>query len=283
MRVALVAALGPLALLLGCAEPELVPRTSQLRAASFASGVAPEEAPAARRLLGSTMIVLVGGTVGETREGQETSRITWSGGEGLGTAAAVTSDGYLLTAAHVVRRGPLLVLGQFQGGAAARPARLVWSSEAADLALLKVDARCAPLTLCGPDEVAAVRQGTPLVGAGAAPTQEQGERRRRLELFAGRVIEPPGRSNAPGAARTVVHDLPTWHGDSGGPVVISPGRAGGPAAPLVAGHLLAVETEGTFRIDPITAETRWISGTAVVPDRACIEAEIARDRGGRGR
>ena len=57
----------------------------------------------------------------------------------LGAAAAISKDGYFLTAAHVTAAAPLHLMIERAGGVSAAPARVVWSEGGADVALLKAD------------------------------------------------------------------------------------------------------------------------------------------------
>ena len=178
------------------------------------------------------------GTVAIQLDAEEGERLEIS----FGLAAALTTDGYLLTAAHVVREdGKNSDSVWLVRNALKEPfsrARIVWTDPVADLAIVKGDFEMAKF-----------------------------ETARRLPL-AGEVVFCHGKDAWPSAGRVdrvlvdrrrrtyvIEHTGPLKRGDSGG------------AAVNADGELLGVNTEISFS-----------GSTAVVAPAEAIRAVIARDR-----
>jgi len=150
------------------------------------------------------------------REGRFT--ITPHGGAWVSAlASGITRDGYLMTAAHVLRRHNWAV-GWMDGALGIRPARVVerrdYGAVGAEFAILRVEAAVdSPLPLMA-------REG--FAGDIYVMAAERGGGH-GIECLAGRVL---GYSTALGASACFVvrADLPTRHGDSGGPVLSSDGQ-----------------------------------------------------------
>ncbi|HUB24483.1 MAG TPA: serine protease [Tepidisphaeraceae bacterium] len=130
----------------------------------------------------------------------------------LGSAAAIASDGYFLTAAHCVRRQPVYLIVYQPGGLAIVAARVVWSGPpdlpACDLAVLKV--QCAVPAAFGLAADSEFNIGDCVVTTGAVGDA------------AGKLLESdPNDSPGGGLPRTttLIHDAPLAHGDSGGPLM----------------------------------------------------------------
>lgn len=127
-------------------------------------------------------------------------------------ASGISGDGYLITAGHVVKRYNWVV-GWMNGGLSMLPARVVekrdYNMIGAEFAVLRVEA-----AIDSPLPVAA--EG----GIGAAVYAMAAERdgHHGVECLAGGVL---GHSRTAGKTECLVllADLPTWHGDSGGPVL----------------------------------------------------------------
>ncbi|MCO5166536.1 MAG: serine protease [Planctomycetes bacterium] len=188
-----------------------------------------------------------------------------------GTAAAVTSDGYLLTCAHVVREGRVEVVevdGRADPAQAealfdlARPrrARVVWlpvrpGEDDPDLALLHVEGLALEPFDLAPLEAAA--GATDVLCAGFP-------RGLRGHVGLGRVLEttrlPPARPGQP-AVLEVRHSVPLAGGDSGGPLV-----------DLRTGALVGVNSGVTW---DVVAGRR---ARALLPDPAWLQARIEADR-----
>jgi S1-C subfamily serine protease len=175
-------------------------------------------------------------------------------GEGL--AIGVESDGYLLTAGHVLGSNNV-VLGWFNGKLDAKPTRIVFKSSSPppkDIALLKVDA---PLEYC------AAFADEPLVGERVFAVicyRDEARLGGRIGEAAGSVIRVT-RSPSGSPADLVYTDVPLWKGDSGGPLLSSTGR------------LIGISTQIKFH---------WYgskeSSISFIPDKDFVETIIAEDR-----
>jgi S1-C subfamily serine protease len=137
----------------------------------------------------------------------------------VASAAAISLDGYFLTAAHCIRRQPVFLVIPDPSGPRALPARVVWQPRASapaeyDLAILKVDALLpVAFTVASDTDVGT---GDPVVSSGA--NGESGGKLIRFQIN--------DASSALGYPLTITlfHDLPLTHGDSGGPLVTLDGR-----------------------------------------------------------
>lgn len=251
MRTALLA----LALLApGCLQASLAERVASLEPLEATEGRRLREHLAART---SLVLVRGRGATGPWRH--------------HGAAAAVTSDGYLLTCAHVVREGRVEVVevdGRAEETSAdtpfdlARPrrARVVWLGVRAgeddpDLALLHVEGlTLVPFELASPEAAGAA---TDVLCAGFP-------RGLRGHVGLGRVLEAERHAAArPGqpAVLEVRHTIPLAGGDSGGPLV-----------DLRTGALVGVNSGVTWDV---------VSGRrarALLPDPAWLAARIEADR-----
>ncbi len=175
-----------------------------------------------------------------------------------GLGVALESDGYLMTAGHVIGKTNF-VLGWFDGKLGVRPARVVFQNGLTypnDIALLKVDAKLDDCVAFGQKpkagdvvvEVVCYRWAKASGG--------------EIAFAGGKVIEldagPPGSSLA-----LIQTDIRGWHGDSGGPLLSSDGR------------LVGIFSEFNYEWP---GHTPWYWTTCFFPDEAFIRELIAKDR-----
>ncbi len=169
----------------------------------------------------------------------------------IGSATAVASDGYFLTAAHCVTRRPIYLMLPSGSGARIVAARQVWTAptgDACDLALLKADldfTESFSLTDAGANHADA-----DVVTAGANG------------LAGGRLLNlkhSPGHDDVP-AYDAIVHDAPLAEGDSGGPLIMLDVKLGG--IEVLARGLMLGSTQGI----------------ALLPDSMWLKETIERDR-----
>ncbi len=138
----------------------------------------------------------------------------------LGSAVAVSDDGYFVTAAHCVSEEPYVLVARDQAGNyVERLGRTVWSGtsdgSSADVAIIHVgDLATMPLQWCDLAEAAA---GAEVLSAGVGIGASR--------FAAGRITGGPiGESEAaPGLALSFRVDSPLIPGDSGGPTIVSSG------------------------------------------------------------
>lgn len=174
-----------------------------------------------------------------------------------GSAIPITTDGYFMTADHVLAsaegRNVFVIYGR-SGRLGATKARIVWRSSGGDLALLH-----APIAT--PDHYrwtptnAWVPRSTPVMHAGIAT----GFKSPSGKLITGIPPESPF-----SRSRRFKHDIPLEPGDSGGPVV--DGR----------GLLIGVNSAVEFLVPLETAF--FIESEANRPNVRKLMALIARDR-----
>lgn len=215
---------------------------------------------------------------------------------GIATAAAISQDGYLLTAGHVVEDVEKLDVTLFYpkdgGGAevAAVPARVVWKSEddfdrdwnsdppqlPLDLAILHVEVpRLAPFKLA--DELPSVN--APVISTGSGSNRRK-KWRNEKQLASGRVLavyEQESRGSSP-AWVAVLHDIPLLGGDSGGPMLDRNGNLlginYGREMDLARWQFLAM----WFGLSPTDYGELEFSSLAYMPDRNWLRQVIEKDR-----
>ena len=134
-----------------------------------------------------------------------------------GSAVPISEDGYFLTADHVLAkmagRNVFLIYGQ-GGRLAPAKARVVWRSEASDLALLHIPVRTPYFYRWTPPEQW-LPAGTRVIHGGIATGFKSGDGK------LGTTLAPQGTFTG---NRTFKMDIPLQPGDSGGPVVDAYGR-----------------------------------------------------------
>jgi S1-C subfamily serine protease len=134
-----------------------------------------------------------------------------------GSAVPISEDGYFLTADHVLAkmagRNVFLIYGQ-GGRLAPAKARVVWRSEASDLALLHIPVRTPYFYRWTPPEHW-LPAGTRVIHGGIATGFKSGDGK------LGTTLAPQGTFTG---NRTFKMDIPLQPGDSGGPVVDAYGR-----------------------------------------------------------
>jgi S1-C subfamily serine protease len=127
-----------------------------------------------------------------------------------GLGVAIGRDGYLLTAAHLINRH-IYVLGLIDGHHDMKVARVVCSEQiraGAEMAILRIDGTFdSALELKRPDHPRFVFA----IGSSRRASMY------RIKL-AGHVTDL-GAATASDAGVSIGSDMPTWHGDSGGPVL----------------------------------------------------------------
>lgn len=137
-----------------------------------------------------------------------------------GLAVALTHDGYLLTAAHVLE-SKNFVIGRFNGRLGLKTARVVFKADSkphADVALIKVGAELQRYVTFGPK---------PKVGEQVFAVVCNHRKRPHIHFAfsaaAGKVLNVR-RGPAGSSVDLVYTDTPLWEGDSGGPLLTSTGQ-----------------------------------------------------------
>jgi S1-C subfamily serine protease len=174
-----------------------------------------------------------------------------------GSAAPITGDGYFLTADHVLARmngrNVFLIYGQ-GGRLSPAKARVVWRSEAADLALLHVRAKTPYFyQWTSPDQWLPAGTGVMHGGISTGFSSDSGKLATTLA---------PERAHT--RNRKFKIDIPLQPGDSGGPVVDAYGR------------LVGINSAVEFLVPLETAFFLDSEGTR--PNLRLLEELIARDR-----
>jgi S1-C subfamily serine protease len=205
--------------------------SAEQRARSFKalSGLRVGTEPLERYLFARDAIVITGATVA-TFEPNGKTTVTSAGFPnvvGLGTAAAIDSRGYFITAGHVANGAPLNVFWQEDGDPATATwhyavARLVWRSlpgDKMDLALLRVPKALASVFTWSDD----VHLGEQVAasGGGRVPTERLNF---NLGTVGGNVAEVEAHDGQGTRWTEVRHTAPLYFGDSGGPLVNARGE-----------------------------------------------------------
>lgn len=174
-----------------------------------------------------------------------------------GSAAPITADGYFLTADHVLSRmagrNVFLIYGQ-GGRLAPAKARVVWRSEAADLAILHIPVKT-PYFYQWTPAGQWLSAGTGVIHGGIATGFKSGEGK------LGTSLAPEGGFTR---NRRFKIDIPLQPGDSGGPVVDAYGR------------LVGINSAVEFLVPMETAF--FIDSEGNRPNTGMIETVIHNDR-----
>jgi S1-C subfamily serine protease len=176
-----------------------------------------------------------------------------TGGGRSGLATAITADGYLITAAHVVLKHNF-VIGLVDGAFALKPARVVHrftdSTFGSEFALLHLEgATLSPLPI-------SPRNPTDPRVYALIYDRNTGH---GLRLVAGTVVDTPTAASA--EASVLISDLPLWHGDSGGPLLDADG------------HWIGLNT--AYNMPWLTLKVAEIS---CLPDPTFIQRLLDQDR-----
>jgi S1-C subfamily serine protease len=167
-----------------------------------------------------------------------------------GAAAAVSQDGYFLTAAHDLAAGPVHLLIEAGGEVRSAPARVVWSDGPFDVALLHAELRPEACFTLVPDRKLAA--GETLLTFGHLFGGAAGEVEIDVDLPAEGLY----------VALQLPHDTPIRRGFSGAPAV------------TLDGELLGVQTSSGM--DTIFKRRSWLA--RVRPER--LQELIEADRRG---
>lgn len=142
----------------------------------------------------------------------------------LGSAVALTEDGYFLTAAHCVSEEPFVIVTRDrEGNYVERLGRVVWSGAVAgtspqtDLAIVHgPDLSTNPIPWC---DLADAVGGAEVLSAGVGVGSSS-------RFAAGKIVGGPtgAQEAAPGRAIPFRIDSPLIPGDSGGPTILTSGR-----------------------------------------------------------
>ena len=178
-----------------------------------------------------------------------------------GSAAPIAPDGYFLTADHVLSRiagrNVFLIYGQ-GGRLSPTRARVIWRSEAADLALLHIPVKT-PYYYRWTPPARWLAAGNGVIHGGIST----GFRSSDGKLSTALAPEGPFTRN-----RRFKIDIPLQPGDSGGPVVDAYGR------------LVGINSAVEFLVPMETAF--FIDSEGNRPNTRVIEALIRKDRASRG-
>lgn len=174
-----------------------------------------------------------------------------------GSAAPITSDGYFLTADHVLARmaGRNVFLIYGQGGRLAPAlARVVWRDEGSDLALLRIPAKTPYFYQWTPPQQW-LPVGTRVIHGGISTGFKLGDGK------LGTALAPQGSFTG---NRSFKMDIPLQPGDSGGPVVDAYGR------------LVGINSAVEFLVPMETAF--FVDSEGNRPNVGMIDALIQNDR-----
>jgi S1-C subfamily serine protease len=182
----------------------------------------------------------------------------------VGCAAVVATDGYLLTAKHVVEWGVYRVgVVTSDSSVALRwvDGRVVWNAPRSDLTLVAVDSSLTAAFAW--TSVAALATGTKVVGTGLSQND--------LEVASALLLSP----YAGELTRTAPHDSGVTALDFVGPIF--KGDSGSALATLEGG-LLGVVVEGRWTVEGTDVLVDSSGGKALRPDVADLSSIIAADR-----
>jgi putative serine protease PepD len=174
-----------------------------------------------------------------------------------GSATPISADGYFLTADHVLARMAgrnVFVLYGRDGGLAPERARVVWRSEAGDVALLHIKARTPSYYRWTPRD-RWLPEGNTVIHGGLATGLKSGWGK------LGTSLAPEGRLTG---YRKFKIDIPLQPGDSGGPVVDAYGA------------LVGINSAVEFLVPMETPY--FVDSEASRPNTQMIEALVQADR-----
>jgi len=175
-----------------------------------------------------------------------------------GCAAAIDSRGYFLTAAHVVRDGPITVFFHDGKDVQHRTARLVWLGDNApgkpDLALLHIDASLPHIFAWSQNNQA----GNVVFASGLNYDPKNKAPVFILSIVAGRLLTVPASAPTPDQTCNFSSDLPLHQGDSGGPLVDTNGRLLGINGVVKYNFLKSLGLPGKLTCYAIRPDTVWL-------------------------
>jgi len=214
----------------------------------------------AAQYLSERIGVLIGG---DTRFDFEFQRTAFSmragagsGDFSIGSAAAVTPDGYYLTAAHCLNeKGLRLIAYTPEGVVYAHQVRTVWSGkeEGMDLALIHIPVPGVRLKSFSLADASALEPGVEVLAGGVGGLKHS--------QSAGKILSVRDRENrSPGPWKSVVHSTTLIKGDSGGPVMNEAGKLVGITS---TGGAFGLGVPGarwvhSYRSGAVWADPRWI-------------------------
>lgn len=186
----------------------------------------------------------------------------------VGSAAAVSEDGYYLTAAHCVKQAPLQLLG-YDGRKIlhASGVRVIWKSgsDRSDLALVHASVRPRGyFTMAGPSEIGG--RGKPVLAGGLGGLKQN--------LSAGRIRKVFSYEENGVKYLEILHDTPLEKGDSGGPLMDESGRLLGVSSK---GGAWSLEVFGKYWFNSRRSISVWVDPHWIL---SLIE-EDRRKHGGR--
>jgi serine protease Do len=200
----------------------------------------------------------------------------------IASAVPLTRDGYFLTAAHCVEKGPMtLVIATRDRKMTKKPVRVVWKGESdqngPDLAVIHADLE--PLFPFLPADVGHLEAGDEVAITGWSGLSEGTP---NGGTAAGRVISVSGlKQDRSGAAwRVIRHNVPLNSGDSGGPLFTPEGRCLGINARVEVGPAGLLGTRFGWAGDT-GRPLRGYFGEAVAPEAEWLRGVIAEDRKGK--
>ena len=231
-----------------------------------------------------TGLLLRWDTVSITSQATKRNSVEWTvsmqGKAGsIASAVPLTRDGYFLTAAHCVEKGPMtIVIATRDRKMTKKPVRVVWKGESdsrgPDLAVIHADLE--PLFPFRPADVGALGAGDEVAITGWSGLSDGTP---NGGTAAGRVISVSGlKRDRDGAAwRIIRHDVPLNSGDSGGPLFTPEGRCLGINARVEVGPAGLLGTRFGWA-GTADKPLRGYTGEAVAPEPEWLRSVIAEDR-----
>ena len=174
-----------------------------------------------------------------------------------GSAAPISEDGYFLTADHVLAEADgknVFIIHANGGKISTSRARIVWRSEADDLAILHIPAKT-PYHYQWSSPGRRIASGLPIIHGGMATGLKSRSGTLRSSLPGDKLL---------GRSRIFKMDIPLEPGDSGGPVIDA------------YGNLIGINSAVEFLVPMETAI--FIDSEGVRPNIRKIQELIQRDR-----